>query len=252
MPAESVTFNNSSGRRIAGRLYSEGPDTEAGVIFCHGLFSTKDGYKITRMAGPILSAGFSVLAFDFSYAGESEGSFAGMSVARNVDDIASAVAFFQGRGIKKVHLMGSSMGGSSAVLYASQKGSSLTSLIAIATPLDLNSLILDNAGIDINDIESLPLNGMTPLQGVNINNSFYREVAALDIARVIQNITIPVLIIHGRDDAVVPFSNAEIFEKNLSSPPATLYIEHGDHNLTRDEDISLMTQEIIAWLEKHS
>lgn len=251
MNAEPVFFASSRGKKLAGRLYSSDVDNDVGLIFCHGLFSTKDGYKITRMAGPIVHAGFTVLAFDFSYAGESEGSIAEMSVAQNVDDIASAAAFFKERGMQKIHLMGSSMGGASAVLYAAQQGSALASLIVIATPLDLKALILGNSGVDINDIDSLPPDGMTSLQGIEINNSFYREVAGLNIVDLIKKIKVPVFIIHGKDDAVVPFNNTEIFEKNLSSPPATLYIEDGDHNLTRDEDITGMTLEIISWLEKH-
>jgi fermentation-respiration switch protein FrsA (DUF1100 family) len=60
------------------------------------------------------------------------------------------------------------------------------------------------------------------------------------------------MIIHGKLDPVVPFSNALELEKNLHAPHESLFIADGDHNLTRDADIALLKGEVPAWLLKHS
>ncbi len=243
---EKVFFSNSRGARLSGRIYSAEGGENKGVIFCHGLFSTKDGYKITRMAESLVDAGFRVLAFDFSYAGESEGSIAEISLIQCVRDIAGAAEFFRGRGVSEIHLMGSSMGAAAAILFCAGQKPSPVSLISIAAPLDLTGLLTGNS--PISDPLDLPENGQTLLEGFLINNSFFREIAAIDMKAAVRAIDCPVLLIHGKLDTVVPFANALEFASALKTPFRALYIEDGDHNLTRDRDIERLRTEVSGWI----
>ena len=243
---QDISFYNSRGQRLAGRLYESTPHNDRGVIFCHGLFSSKDGYKITRMAEHIVRWGYNLLTFDFAYAGESEGSLVDMSFMQSCDDLSSAVRFFQGRGVRQIHLMGSSMGGAVSVYFSSENNSLINSLIAIATPLDLVDLIVKNAGIQ--DIHSLPPDGTTSIENIPIRNSFFKEVYTVDLVEAVRKIDVPVFIIHGKDDMVVPVENACIFEKNVKSLCKTLLLEKGDHNLTNDRDLHYIIQNVRNWL----
>ena len=67
MIIENVQFTNDKNQKIAARIYYKEAITKTGVIFCHGLFSGKDGYKITRLAGDIVNAGYTLFTFDFSF-----------------------------------------------------------------------------------------------------------------------------------------------------------------------------------------
>ena len=57
MIIDNFKFKNLRDIELAGRIYRKSDDQKTGIIFSHGLFSSKDGYKITQMAGSILNSG---------------------------------------------------------------------------------------------------------------------------------------------------------------------------------------------------
>jgi pimeloyl-ACP methyl ester carboxylesterase len=246
MTVEDIHFDNNLNQRLSGRIYKPDNPGDAGVVFSHGLFSSKDGYKITRLAGDIVSSGHALMAFDFSFSGQSGGHISDISVLQEVADLAAAVRFFKDSGMKKIHLMGSSMGAAVTLLYASRGEPALSSLILIATPADIRTLLLSSAGIA--DLESLSENGMTAVEGIPIKNSFFREVSEIDMREAIKKIRVPVLAIHGGKDSVVDPGNVELLEDGLETFVKTVVIDDGDHNLTRDKDIRFLKETIINWI----
>jgi len=246
MIIEKITFANNLNQDLAGRIYRPDKPGDIGVIFSHGLFSSKDGYKITRLAEDIVLSGHTLMAFDFSFSGESGGRISDISVFQEVEDLAAAVRYFKESGIKKIHLMGSSMGAAVTLLYASSGEPAISSLILIATPVDVRALFLTSIGIA--DAESLPENGMTEIEGTPIRNSFFREVSAIDMRSALRNIRVPVLAIHGGMDAVVDPKNVDILEDGLETFIKTIIIDDGDHNLTRDIDLRFLKDTIVGWI----
>jgi pimeloyl-ACP methyl ester carboxylesterase len=243
---EDISFSNNRGRRLAGRIYRSENADDAGIIFSHGLFSSKDGYKITRIAGDIAATKHPVMAFDFSFAGESAENIAELSILQEVEDLASAVAFFKERGIKRIHLMGSSMGAAVSILFAARQDPSLESLILIAAPVDIQALL--TGATDIDDVSTLLPDGKTSVEGIIINNSFFLEIPGIDMIEALTAIRVPVLAIHGGRDTVVDPQNVGLLEDNLSTFTKTVIIDDGDHNLTRDSDIQFIKDTIINWL----
>ncbi len=243
---EDIFFNNNAGRRLAGRIYRADNADDVGIIFSHGLFSSKDGYKITRIARDIATTKHPLMAFDFSFAGESGNNIANLSILQEVDDLASAVAFFKERGIKRIHLMGSSMGAAVSILYASRQDASIESLILIAAPVDIQALFTRATGIA--DVSTLPPDGNTSVEGIIINNSFFLEIPRIDMIEALTAIRVPVIAIHGGRDEVVDPMNVGLLEDNLSTFTKTVIVDDGDHNLTRDTDIQFLKVTIINWL----
>jgi uncharacterized protein len=246
MTVEEINFTTSTGRSLSGRLYGPGADGDTGIVFSHGLFANKDGYKITRLAPDLAAAGFRVLAFDFSYAVGSGDDISDLSVMQEVEDLSAAVAFAGSRGFRNIHLMGSSMGAAVTLLYASRGDDSIRSLILIATPVDIRTLLLDGAGIA--KAASLPEDGMTAIDGIPIKNAFFREIEGIDMEEAVRKVRVPVLAFHGGRDSVVDPENAELLDEYLETHVKTVIIDDGDHNLTRDIDIRLMKETIVEWL----
>ncbi|TFH42049.1 MAG: alpha/beta fold hydrolase [Chrysiogenales bacterium] len=245
---EKIFFHNNLGRRLAGRIYSTGQRSDVAVIFSHGLFSSKDGYKITRLADAIVATGLPLMTFDFSFAGESEGNISDLSTLQEVEDLASAIRWAGNQGWQKVHLIGSSMGASVTLLYGSRNEPGVESLVLIATPVDLRRLALDGMGLTAAEIDMLPEEGFQNIDGIEISNSFFRELALIDIPEAARKIGLPVLSFHGGRDSVVDPSNIVLLGKNLAGPLKKVIIDDGDHNLTRDKDIALMKDAITDWL----
>ncbi|MBN2158143.1 MAG: alpha/beta hydrolase [Spirochaetes bacterium] len=243
---ENIMIRNNRGMLLPGRIYSASAAGNTGVIFSHGLFSSKDGYKITRLAEHIASAGCPLMTFDFSFAGESGENISGLSILQETEDLAAAIDFFRSRGVRKFHLMGSSMGAAVTILCASRHHEDVLSLILIAAPVDLRRLILSAAGIQ--GIEDLAPNGTTALDGIAIKNTFFREILSIDMIGAVRSIKAPVLAFHGELDRVVDPLNVALLEENLSVPLKKIIIGDGDHNLTRDSDIALFSHAILAWL----
>jgi pimeloyl-ACP methyl ester carboxylesterase len=244
MIVENVHICNNLNQLLPGRIYRTETESEAAVVFSHGLFSNKDGYKITRLARDIVSSGYTLLTFDFSFTGESGGSMSDLSLFQEVRDLASAIVFIKGRGVKHVHLMGSSMGALVTMVCASGLFPSPDSLMLIATPVDVRSTFLANGGIG-----SYPENGSTIIDDVPIKNKFFRELYGINMEEILKKIISPVLAIHGGRDAVVDRSNVGLLEIYLPRGLKKIIIEDGDHNLTRDSDIEMLRDAVISWLK---
>ena len=248
MITEPVVFKNGKGQRLAGRIHRAETVSRRGVIFSHGLFSSKDGYKITSLAKDIVGAGYTLLTYDFSFVGESEGDISLLSVLQEVNDLECAVRFFLDYGMDSVHLMGSSMGGAVTLLHAAAHPESIGSLVLIATPVDLESLIIDNT--DIRDVDALPDDGMTDLQGFLITNRFFKEIRKVDVRNAVEHIAVPALIIHGGEDVVVDAANASYVSSHLAGEHELVIIDDGDHHLTRKGDMDCIRDNALRWFRK--
>jgi len=66
----------------------------------------------------------------------------------------------------------------------------------------------------------------------------------------VKKIKIPSFIIHGKMDEVVDFSNLDLYINNCTAECTSLVIEDGDHNLTRDSDIGIISKGVKEWLGK--
>ncbi|HSV96369.1 MAG TPA: alpha/beta fold hydrolase [Spirochaetota bacterium] len=249
MKIEEVTFQNNRGARLDGRIHHPDGPSRGGVVFCHGLFSSKDAYKIVNLSGEITAAGFTLLAFDFSFVSAMPGSFRDFSIYQEVCDLESAASFLLERGVSSLHLAGSSMGGVVALLFAASRPAFLRSLTLIATPVDLSNLLATLSGSV--DFKNLPKGGTTTIDGIPIHNEFFHEALSLDMQEAMRSVSVPVLVIHGARDAVVDVQNAHLLEDSLVAENRVILVPDGDHNLTRKEDIRLLRSAIIPWISTH-
>jgi esterase/lipase len=261
---EEVNFYNNKFQKLAAKIYSHTEMSANGVIYCHGMFSGKDGYKITRLAESIVNAGFTLFTFDFSFAERfgdkisagdnsstgdkiSGGIISELSILQEVDDLNSAYHFFRKCGMNRINLIGSSMGGLVSLLFSSVSGDAISSQTLIATPILLNELLMNMA--NTSDAGALPENGFTEVDGRQIHNKFFKEAMEINIEKAIVNSAVPTLIIHGAKDTVVSLNNAVALAKFLHSEKRMVLIEGGDHNLTRDSDLKILRENILEWLK---
>lgn len=244
MEIENFTFPNSIGHKLAARIYSKDKHNKNGVIFSHGLFSSKDGYKITRMAEDIVNSGYNLMTFDFTYSGESSGHISDISIIQEIDDLLCAIQVFKSKGIEQIHLMGSSMGGVVSILAAANNSAPIQSLILIATPLNLSTLIPKGNFSSIKDEDIINISGV-PVKG-----KFISELGSLDLASAVAKIKCPVCIIHGKLDSVVSVTDFEEIKKLLKSSVDSILIEDGDHNLTEEHHLNLIKEKVTNWLGK--
>lgn len=104
---EKVTFQNSRNLTLVGNLYKS--SAQSVIIMCHGFTSDKSSRgRFDRFAGSFQQLGYSVLAFDFSGCGESDDDR--LTLAKQVDDLHSAISFIKSMGYANLALYGHSLG----------------------------------------------------------------------------------------------------------------------------------------------
>lgn len=250
MKTEETSFENSKNIRISAKIYSNEPFSKKGIIFCHGLFSSKDSFKITRMAENIVKAGFTLFTFDFSFAGESQGDYSDVSLLDEMEDLKDAVNFFKKYDIETIHIIGSSMGGVVSLLYASLTPDDLASLTIIATPFHLVKTIVKISGVE--DIASLPDDGMTDISGIFVKNSFFKEAININLKEAIKKVKAPTLVLSGSSDELVDIESTQDLYDNLNSEKELSILEGGNHSLAKIENIDSLQGHILQWVKKHS
>ncbi|MCL6432364.1 MAG: alpha/beta fold hydrolase [Anaerolineae bacterium] len=106
LPYEDVWFTTSDGLRLHG-WYVPAERPRGTVIFLHGHGGTP-APDLIYVPG-FRERGFSVLLFDFRAHGQSEGRFTSIGYFER-RDLAAAVRFLEERGVRRVGLLGFSMG----------------------------------------------------------------------------------------------------------------------------------------------
>jgi alpha-beta hydrolase superfamily lysophospholipase len=249
---ERVVFTNSLGQRLAGLLHrprSAHKDLGPTVILCHGMMSAKEGRKQVVFAGALEGCGFSVLRFDFSFCGESEGKFPEITFTQEVDDLAGAVRWVREHGGGPVGLLGSSMGGAVAVLYGSGDPGirAVVTLAAVAFPQRL----VERMDALKSKIQEWKEEGhMFGAEG-DVGEAFFQDAMIQDVPAAIRGISAPVLILHGGLDEVVSVSDAHALHDNAGGMKRLKIFPEADHRFIRSRDLEEAVAETTAWFRTY-
>jgi pimeloyl-ACP methyl ester carboxylesterase len=101
------------------------PNAAQSIVMCHGFLDL--GWGFSLLAAPLAKAGYRVIAFDFRGHGESEWIGRG-GYYHFVDYVLDLHALVPQLGAERIHLLGHSMGGTVATLYAGSHPERIRSL----------------------------------------------------------------------------------------------------------------------------
>ena len=91
----ALTFPGADGSQLAARLDTpEGPPL-AYALLAHCFTCSKDLKSLARVSAALVERGYSVLRFDFTGLGESEGDFADTHFSSNLDDLVAAADYLR-------------------------------------------------------------------------------------------------------------------------------------------------------------
>lgn len=235
MKQEAVFFPSPAGR-LAGVIHHPCGDSRGCVITCHGLLSSKDSDKFTTLGEYFAEEGLTVLRFDFSGCGESEGSFEDTTITQRYEDLIAALTFMQSRlpsDAQSIGLLGSSMGGYVSLLAASRY-EAVTAVVAWATPFDFE---------DLHEAINLPTAG-------RMKEAFYRDARryrAGDFVPLVRNL----LIIHGDCDESVPVAHAYRLYQDASDRKQLVIIPGADHRFSNRELREKAVRLSLNWFKKY-
>lgn len=212
---ERVEFPSRRGNILVGDLHRPAETAGRALVLCHGMESTRGGTKQTAIVERFVPRGYTVLRFDFSYVGESEGNFEDMTVTGEVDDALGALDFLADFAPSQCVLVGSSLGGAVALLAAAHAGGQVDAVATIAAVAD-TKLFLDD--LSPAAVEQWRSAGRRKWRDGIMKVGFLEDVEAIDLPEAIARIHQPVLVMHGDADDVVPPSHAELIARTAAGP----------------------------------
>lgn len=203
--------------------------------FIHGLNSHRRGEKASFFAEQVSERGEAFASLDLTGHGESEGDLLGLCLSRNLSDLDRGLRFARRRigPFSAVNLVGSSMGGLTAVWYSALNPGLVTANLLIAPAFEMAGRLLLSLGPQKS--QRWRLEGKIHLETgyaeFDLGYDFVRDESRYLTGKLVERLTTPTLILHGSDDEAVPCN----LSRRLAArhPHVKLVeIEGGDHRLT--------------------
>lgn len=216
---------------LSARLHRVAVAPRGAAVVAHGLYSSMNSAKLTRLGQALAQAGWLALQYDARGCGLTPGDVRLTTLTGRRDELLAAAAWL-GRfspGLPLAYL-GSSLGGTAALLAADLEPPQ--ALVCWSTPIDMEELMLGMARRpQPPDLPEMP-----------------RDMAYHDLDAVLARAS-RALFVHGDRDEVVPVSQAHRAFALVREPKDLLVLPGADHRLTRETDQDQAIARTLAWLE---
>lgn len=224
--------------KIAYRYYKR---SKKNLIFIHGLMSDMNGKKSVFFNNHCRKENISFLCFDFSGHGKSNGDFINFGIKDWYKNLKDLINYLN---LKNITLIGSSMGGWVAMLYALNFSKNIDKLIGIAAAPDFTKDLLwkelsdhNKAKIRANKIIKKKVSDdftyqYSPKLFKNSKDHFIKDTNKKFLKETV--------LFHGDKDLTVPRSyNDKFFTNSNFSKLINITIKNADHSMS--DEISLNT-----------
>ncbi|MGH7827460.1 MAG: alpha/beta hydrolase [Candidatus Binatia bacterium] len=248
MREERISFSNSRGDVLSGVLHHPEDKGLGAVILCHGMESNKESDKLVSLSRQLASRDIMTLRFDFAYAGESSGKFEDITYSGEVEDLAAAYSLVQTRHSGKTAILGSSMGGTVALLFAAQEPG-VAGLVTVAAPIHPENF--PKRILTPPQTQQWRERGFTFYNGQRINLSLLRDLERINVPESVKKISCPVLILHGDADMVVPVEEAYEIHACLTNSKRISILRGADHRLSDPATMERAMAEAVDWLTEN-
>ena len=209
LPLEDVELKTTDGFSLHGWWIPAGPGDAPVLVWCHGNAGNISN-RLEHLA-PLVKAGVSVMIFDYRGYGRSTG--VPSETGLYVDGEAALTHVLRDRGVSpnKVVVFGQSLGSAVAAQLANHHA-------------DLAGLILETPFPSIVEAAHALYGKQVPVEAL-LN-------ARYDVRRRLAAVHMPVLVIHGDHDSILPLPLGRAVFDAANDPKEWLLIPGADHNNT--------------------
>lgn len=204
-------------------------------FFLHGLNSNRRGEKALYLARQVTRRGEAFASLDMTGHGDSEGDLLGLTLTRNLQDVDRGLSHVEELGgpFSAVYLIGSSMGGLTALWYSARNPGRVTRNVVIAPAFEMAGRLLLSLGRD--KAQEWRRKGkihlVTEYAELDLGYQLVEDENRFPTVSLMRRLTTPSLILHGSDDEVVPCQLSRQFAERLEHVKL-IEVEGGDHRLT--------------------
>lgn len=258
MLEQTVTFTNRSGKTMVGDIATpDGPGPYPAVLVLPGFRGNRHERHIEAVAGALTWGGLLSLRVDLTNnLGDSEGSFADLTVSGEIADAQDALRYLRQRpdvDAARVGVTGHSLGGMVAALVAA-RDPAVASLVTLSAVFDMPSKLQRLLGAQqlsgwraAGTVEMDP-----PGSGLRLGYGFYEDLLAIDVASELARLTTPVRIVQGDADTGVTLEDAEAIKLHSGSAVKELSVIGGaDHGYSDDNHLMQVCLLCADWFRRH-
>ena len=241
--AESLTVTTTDGYQLVGTaFYAEG-ESHKWVLLLHGYTGWKE--ELYPLACEYAGQGYNAMVPDMRCSGASEGDFIGMGWTDRLDNLLWLQEILERDPEAQIVIHGQSMGGACALMMSGEElPEAVKAIVSDCAYTDAYSMFAKQMK-DWFDLPSFPIldsmNLMLQLRG----GYDLKEASALNS---VKNADLPVLIIHGEEDDMVPVSMAYELYEAVPTEKELLIIPGAGHAQAVDKDPELYYETVFAFL----
>jgi len=250
-------------------------DPKAVVVLSHGVSEHSARYAHVGLA--LSHAGYALYALDHRGHGRSDGDRANIErmeyLVADLLTMVETAASQHGGG--KPFLLGHSMGGCVATAFALEHQDAIRGLLLSAPAVDitaassvervmgrLTSAVAPNLGVFKVDPEGVSRDPEVVRAYVEDPFVFHRKLPARTVSEIVSavdempdrldTITLPILIMHGSADPIIPLAASRMIDEGVGSADKTLIVYDGlYHEILNEPEQDRVLADIIGWLDKH-
>jgi pimeloyl-ACP methyl ester carboxylesterase len=165
-------------------------------------------------------------------------------VSGEVEDLAGAWRFARERLAGPLGLIGSSLGGTVALLFAAEEPqvAALASIAAVAHP-GRRARALPAA-----ERARWRRAGSYDLHGIRVGAAFLDDVERLDVLERIGAVHCPLLLTHGTDDSVVPCADADAIAERVGGRCTVRRYPGADHRFSDPLLLDALLDDVRSWM----
>ncbi len=243
-----VTFPGGSGAELVGPLDHPVGRSRSVALFAHCFTCDRTSRAASRIARGLAEAGYTVLRFDFTGLGESEGAFAETTYTTNLDDLRAAARWLEGEVGAPQLLVGHSLGGAAVLAVAGEMDSveAVAVVGAPSTPAHVTHLLADGVPTAGGHL-AVTIGG----RELHVSQELARDLTAQPQLERVAGLGRPLLILHAPGDLVVGIDEARVIYETARHPKSFLALDGADHLLLDPRDAQFAATMIAAWADRH-
>lgn len=210
-------------------------ETRPCFLYLHGFGSDQSGEKADFFRAQALDAGFGFCSFDFQGHGASGGEIGSVTLTRNLQDIARVHELLRSRGYDRLILLGSSMGGGSALWYSALYPEEIVAGLHIAPALEMDQGLLTWAGPERARTweETGTIAFKNDFVSCDLSWALIEDLRAHPLETLLARYRTPCLLLQGKQDASVSWRSVADFATCCTYEGIELHLfADGDHRLT--------------------
>lgn len=225
------------------------------VVMVHGLTGHRLGksYHLVEFARGLSASGIACVRFDQAGCGESTGAFQDLTIPRMAADTLAVVHYLQNQSwcdTGRLGMVGISLGALPTVAVDAQVN---TAAVALWAPVfDMPHVFSLTARTGLRGI--LDGQGWVPYRGLRIGKSFVDQLDAIQTPGAVAASSAPLLLLHSRSDAVVPFDQSEAYAQACQETGRPHHLESfntADHDFADYQDRQRLLTTTTQFFTKH-